>query len=291
MRSPLLFALGLAVFAGAVISACAKGSDGFASDTEEGDSSSADSSSSSSSSGAGGKASGSSSGAGGAGGAGGASSSSSGGSGGSCPESPCKLSAPQCGCGVDEQCSLDGKLAIACVPAGSVMAGQPCDVVNKCGPATICVTPGGANVSVCEKFCDDDSQCQAPGGLCVLKLNDGMGGTLAGVTLCSENCDPTNPLTCPVAGTGCHPAQEAAGQMRFFTTCGGAGAGAQGASCVDNGDCAAGSGCFNTGGPSLICLQYCKVNAPVCPGATQCVPIQVNMVDIVVGNDQYGACL
>jgi hypothetical protein len=151
------------------------------------------------------------------------------------------------------------------------------------------VTPGDAMISICEKYCDDDSQCEAPGGLCLLTLNDGMGGDIAGVTLCTENCDPSSATSC-AAGAGCHVARESMGQMRFFTVCSGTGAGMQNAACMDNGDCAPSFGCFNTG-MTEVCLKYCKVNSPSCPGAAQCVPVQVNMEDVVIGSEQYGACL
>ena len=217
-----------------------------------------------------------------------ASSSSSGTGGGpACTEDPCKLTDPQCGCMDDQQCSIVGT-ARKCVAEGTVAVGQPCGI-QKCGPTLLCVqtTP---SVSTCNEFCDDDADCQAPGGLCIRTLNDGMGGSIPDVTLCTEGCDPTTSAGCPVSGTSCQLGKEAMGQMRFFTFCSGAGTKTQMQACVPaNDECAPSFGCFNIGtmaSPDNVCLKYCKVFGAPCPGLALCQDIGAT-----IGPDSYGACL
>jgi len=304
MRTSLAVAMALVSLVGVMLGACAQGSSYSGSGGEGGEGGDGNgpgpSSNNSASSGGGmggmggmggaGGGSVSSSSSSGSGGSGASSSSSSGsGGGGSCGEMPCKLVAPQCGCASGEMCQVDGMGARACVPAGNVAIGGVCTVDNDCAAGGICLatTP---TVSTCGEFCSSDAQCTAPGGLCVVTLNNGSGGQIPGVTLCSENCNATTNVGC-AAGTGCVFGRESAGQMRLFTTCREVGTGAQGAACTDNGDCAATYGCFNTG--TNECLKYCNVNAPSCPSGTACTAITIGTdeVEVIIGNVTYGACL
>ncbi|MDI3289770.1 hypothetical protein [Polyangium sp. 15x6] len=296
MRTSLAVAIGLVSLVGSVLGACAKGSSGTGVGGGGGEGgewegpgpASNSSSSASGMGGAGGMGGGavSSSGSGA-----GSSSSSSSGSGGSsaCNETPCKLVSPQCGCAAGEMCDIDGTGERACVPAGSAPIGALCGIDNDCAAGGICLatTP---TISTCGEFCSTDAQCTAPGGLCVIKLNDGSGGQVPGVTLCSENCNATTNVGC-AAGTACTFGREAAGQMRLYTTCREAGSGTQNSACTDDTDCAATYGCFNTGTDE--CLKYCNVNAPSCPSGTTCTPITIgnDAVEVIIGNVTYGACL
>ena len=141
------------------------------------------------------------------------------------------------------------------------------------------------------KFCDVDAECQAPGGLCLLTLNDGMGGSIQDVTICTENCNPAKNTGCPVAGTACQLLSENGGQMRFLTRCGDTGVAMQNAPCASSDDCAPKFGCFNTdpADPNAnACFKWCEVNGvQACPAGTVC-----NALDtpILVGNDEYGVC-
>src|SRR5688572_19519517 len=83
-----------------------------------------------------------------------------------CSEQPCKLVAPQCGCEVGYACTVDGPGSRACVQAGTAGQSEPCDDATFCEAGTICVGYTDAQTS-CATFCDDDSQCVAPGGKCV----------------------------------------------------------------------------------------------------------------------------
>lgn len=206
------------------------------------------------------------------------------GSGGACQGNPCKLVAPQCGCAAGEGCTLDNTGAPTCDVAGNVAPGGNCSA-DACQPGSICLgtTP---TTPTCGEFCATDAQCTAPGGLCVVKLNDGSGNEIPGVTLCSENCDPTTNVGC-VSGTGCTFGQEQAGQMRFFTACRESGAKTQGQTCTTNAECAPGYGCINTG--TTQCMKYCKVGT-TCANGMSCSAVSIGGVDIVIGGIQYGIC-
>lgn len=210
--------------------------------------------------------------------------SSSSGSGGACAESPCKLVAPQCGCAAGEGCTLDNMGARVCQAAGGVAPGGNCSL-DDCAPGGICLgtTP---TTPTCGEFCKTDAQCDGPGGLCVVGLNDGNGNPISGVSLCSENCNPTTNSGC-ISGTGCTFGQEQAGQMRFFTACRAIGSGTQGATCMTNADCAATYGCINTG--TKQCMKYCTVGS-TCAGGAACSPISINGTNIEIGGVQYGIC-
>jgi hypothetical protein len=211
------------------------------------------------------------------------------GSGPVCAESPCKLTLPQCGCAGGEQCTV-GASGRSCIPVGNVGNGQVC-AGPECSPGLLClqITPA---VSTCGKFCATDADCTAPGGLCILKLNDGNGGSIPNVVMCTENCDPTTGVGCPVAGTSCQLAQEPMGQMRFLTHCIGAGAGVQGVSCTTSADCASKFSCLNIdpNNPTAgTCLKYCKASNPNgCPAGTTC---KFFSTPATVGAEEYGVCL
>jgi hypothetical protein len=199
-----------------------------------------------------------------------------------CEEQPCKLTAPQCGCAAGERCLLNQSGMRECGAEGSSAVGDAC---GTCQAGGQCLTTQG--MAMCRAYCDDDSQCNGPGGLCALEVNDGMGGTWAD-KFCSENCDPVSGTGCAPATAKCEIGQESDGQMRFFTLCTGSGAGTQGAVCTDTGDCAAGYGCFNAG--TLQCLKWCSpfIN-PTCPGIAVCSAFAPP--GILVGTVEYGACL
>jgi hypothetical protein len=228
-------------------------------------------------------------GAAGSGNAGGAMSS--GGSGGStssstatmCDEDPCKLAAPQCGCGAGEMCTLDDMLAIGCGPAGSVALGQKCDLMNDCAPGGHCAGVAKAQ-GYCVEFCDVDADCGA--ALCLINLNDASGNPVPGVTFCTSDCTPGTNVGCAV-GLSCLVGKEQAGQMRTFGSCRGSGSGAHGATCMSSDDCSPGANCFvlNDANMTRLCLEYCNIASPVCPGNTQCTDLKLNYKGI-----DWGAC-
>lgn len=293
MKARWLVEIAVTSFGILAVAACAEGTVPFGGGGGEGgesewqgasSSSSSSSASSSNTGGAGGGAASSSSSGGPGSSSSSASSASSASSSGACAESPCKLVQPQCGCAAGQACNIDGSPqgTRICVTAGSTPIGNACTMNDECVPGSLCVKTGDT-ISTCMKYCSTDSNCTSPGGLCLITLNDGSSGQIPGVTLCTENCDPSTNVGCPVAGTSCQLAQEPMGQMRLLTRCGAAGFGTQGAACTDDGDCAATFGCFNAG--TTQCLKYCKVGGAACPGGLTCSSLGM------IGNTTYGACL
>lgn len=236
-------------------------------------------------------------GSGGTGGGGGDTTTSTGGGGGdttttsttttaACTESPCKLVAPQCGCAGGEMCAINGDGDRECHTAGDKQVDQACTGLYACAPGTLC-TLVSSSVSICTRYCAADADCG--GGLCVLQLNDPSNPSmpLAGVSLCSDDCDPVSGSGCPGGlGLGCQLGQADDAAMTVFSLCTGAGAGTQGAACTDNEDCAPGLACFNAG--STQCLQWCKPPNGACPAGTACSPFQTPLLYKGV---EYGACL
>lgn len=274
------------------VAACATGSsqigngDGGAGGDGWGGPASSSSSSSSGNAGAGGGS--SSNGAGGAAASSASSSASSASSassssGGVCPDMPCKLVSPQCGCTAGQMCTIDGTGTRMCATAGTVAIGQTCGTGNNCAPGGLCTSSASSMIFTCSKFCSIDTDCTPPSGLCVVKLSDGSGGQIPGVALCSESCDPIANTGCPVAGTSCQLLKESTGQKRLYTQCTASGSGTQGASCTNNLNCAPTYGCFNTG--TSQCVKYCKIGGAACPGSLTCNSLGT------LGATEYGVCL
>lgn len=207
-----------------------------------------------------------------------------GGGGPSCSESPCKLVAPQCGCGGGEKCTLDGTGARACDADGTAPPGAACSAGNDCAAGAICL--GGASAGYCGEFCAADADCGA--NICAVQLGDGAGGVLPDVTLCSSSCDPGSAVGCP-AGLGCVLGQESAGQQRFFFMCFEAGSVGEGGVCASAADCQVGFGCYNNG-TNNVCFRNCNVATQNCPGQTCFALNDQNMLPVVVGSYQVGVC-
>jgi hypothetical protein len=217
-------------------------------------------------------------------------SSSSSSSGSTCPESPCQLTMPQCGCAAGEECTIQGT-ATVCAPAGNVPVGGACGTsADECAEGTLCIE-ASATVSTCKEFCSTNADCVAPGGLCAVQLDNGMGGTIPGVTLCSANCSPLNNTGCPVAGTACQLLEETMAPMSLLSDCVAVGTGTHNTPCdqtMEGGQCAAKFGCFNTGtmaAPDYVCLRYCNVALQNCPGLQLC-----NDLGVMFDGIEYGAC-
>jgi len=203
---------------------------------------------------------------------------------GGCADSPCKLTAPQCGCPANEQCTIAG-FARTCGPVGTIAGGQACTGGSSCVPGSLCV--GGGSVGVCAVFCATDADCAATGGICALGLNDGQGGTIPNALLCSSNCNLTTSAGCP-AGTGCQLGQEQGGQMRWDAFCSSAGTLTKDQPCDPSVGqfCAPSFGCFSTN----TCLQYCNVGGP-CPAGQTCSPLQdQNFNPIILQGNEIGVC-
>ncbi len=205
-----------------------------------------------------------------------------------CADSPCRLVGPQCGCPSGQGCYVSGGTRL-CASAGTSAPGTTCSGVSGCTPGHICinVASSGAATNMCNRFCDTDSDCA--GGLCFYTLNDGAGGSVPDVTICTTPCDPIAQTGCP-STTSCQLLQESMGAMRYFTDCSApTGTGGQGASCTTRSDCRAGFGCVGAPGQ---CLRWCDGIGfsgllGGCPGSLTCYGFTT---PIRVGSTTYGVC-
>lgn len=203
-----------------------------------------------------------------------------------CSEDPCKLVAPQCGCPAGEQCTLadlDGSRT--CKVEGTTAVGGVC-TTETCEAGSICVSVAPP-VSTCSKFCASDADCEAPGGLCLITLNDGVGGEVPNLTLCTDNCDPTTNAGC-AQGTECQIGLENGGLERFLTLCSSVGPGVYSDPCTDNTDCAPTYACTGDLGGGPVCLQWCKVGQGGCLNGLICSPFDPILE---IGSVEYGACI
>jgi hypothetical protein len=215
------------------------------------------------------------------------SSSSSGGGDDSCSEDPCKLVVPQCGCAATDTCTLFGDDGTrGCSPAGTLAQGVEC-TGTECGVGLLCLETA-APISTCVKFCSTDADCEAPGGLCFYKLENGAGAPVPGGTFCTENCDPAVNTGCAL-GTECQISQEPDGALRHFSRCAIEGLGVSGDPCLTNADCGPTLGCIGQVGDQTICLKWCHVaEVDSCPVGLTCSAFSPS---IKLGNVEYGACL
>lgn len=219
---------------------------------------------------------GGSGGAGGSGGSGGGDTGGTGGSGGYCSEDPCKLTMPQCGCPQGEACHLVSYFRV-CLPAGNQTSSQSCQ--DDCAPGLVCLeAPGTYTDPICHKYCYDDSDCDPPGGLCLLSI-------LGNVGACTHNCDPITTVGCDEPNHKCGIFTEADPPYRNLTQCTAAGTGTQQQPCSSSFDCAPGLECLSINSQTM-CLTWCNVNAPYCPVGT-CLSFTTPML---LGSVEYGAC-
>jgi hypothetical protein len=204
-----------------------------------------------------------------------------------CAETPCKLTEPQCGCASGKECGISN-FAVACVKAGTKGWGTACSNQFDCGPGFICL--GGGTTDLCVKFCDTDADCTQMGGICAVQLSDGTAtGSIPGVQLCSNACDPTKNTGCPT-GMTCRIGQEQSGQMRWFGICSASGTAGEAQSCTRGTDCKARFDCFLTNGADE-CFEYCDADLNNCPAGQTCSAlVDANMAPIVLNNKSIGAC-
>jgi len=207
--------------------------------------------------------------------------------GGSCSESPCRLAPPQCGCPAGQGCYLDSSSARICGTPGPETEGRACSGTTACQPGLLCISL--ASTGFCSRFCSTDADCTGgAGSLCILTLDDGSGGALPGVKLCTQQCDPTSlsPSGCP-SGLGCALYEETEAPMRLFTGCRPAGTAGTGASCTNTDDCATGHFCADPAGLGDECVRYCRYPGGGCGSGQVCNDFSE---PIVVGGVEYGFC-
>lgn len=200
-----------------------------------------------------------------------------------CPEQPCKLIAPQCGCNPGRQCTIGTSGERECIVAGTAPVGATCGA-EECVPGSMCLGPA-ANALSCLEFCDADNDCTGPGGICYFTIDDGNGGAVPGAKLCTTNCDPTTNSGC-ASGLGCQAVRDMT-IVDPFTFCAEAGTGGDTAPCAGGfADCAPTFGCFTQNG-SNICLKWCKVGVTACGGGLTCQSLAEPMI---IGSTEYGVC-
>jgi hypothetical protein len=199
-----------------------------------------------------------------------------------CEGDPCELTAPQCGCPTGQMCDyVPG--AIECVAEGSQQLGEECTPYS-CGPGLHCLQTFGPPLS-CHSWCDSDADCG--GARCLVGLSDGEGGIFS-QRLCGTVCDPPTSSGCGLQGSKCALLLNLTTD-EWYTACGEAGPGDEGAACADSGDCMAGHHCI-TDPASMIknCRRYCQVAEPICPPSQTCFNFEPSsVVDGVI----YGACI
>lgn len=205
-----------------------------------------------------------------------------------CTETPCKLVAPQCGCPAGQGCYIDGTGARLCAMAGVNAQGAACSGTTSCTAGNLCVNidRAGGSTGSCLHFCSSDTHCG--GGICFYELDDGAGGVLTGVRLCTQACNPVTQTGCR-AGAYCDVFREPAGAMRYFTDCTAPpmGAGVQGSPCTTVDQCASGYTCADPG-TGNECMKWCNVTTGSgCSGGRTCIGFSPA---ITVGTTEYGVC-
>lgn len=212
---------------------------------------------------------------------------------GTCPKSPCAL-VEQCGCTSPQVCDLDS----AQFPSGGTECrdvltpgteDDTCASVFDCAAGYVCVGDS------CRKYCNEDTDCSGPGGICLVQLQYGGGNDIPGAVVCTVDCQP-NLVTgnsCP-AGYGCHlyyydPDGVADnGDEVNITDCDPppASGGALNASCTTNDQCNPGLDCITVNGTPQ-CKYTCTLPGGTCPSGT----CQGFTDPAIVGGVEYGVCI
>jgi hypothetical protein len=183
-------------------------------------------------------------------------------------------------CGAEETCivgmNADGTVDstnqhASCFPITDTLpTSSSCTYANDCGEGAFCSTVLG-----CTTYCAVGSDC-ADGVPCIAFSSPEavLGGTTFG--FCAPPCDPSDPHAC------------ATGTCSFLTdtdtVCALPGAGALGASCVQDGDCARGLGCDNV---AQVCTRYCRAGSTDC-GSKRC--LTAGEPPLSYGGSTYGYC-
>ncbi len=157
---------------------------------------------------------------------------------------------------------------------GNPDGGDACNtgLPGPCQPGTLVCQNGGL---VCDGNVDP-----AASETCGNSIDDDCSGVVDNG--CS--CDPGNPGLDCAANESCEPTEV----FGDDATCSGpTGVGTQYSSCIDNGDCAPGHVCVNTGAGTVYCMQWCTSFAQ-CPFALDdCVSLDPM---VYAGNQEWGVC-
>jgi len=147
----------------------------------------------------------------------------------------CETSIEGADCDLVSQCGCDKKKSLACQPDngkpvctaeyGKIKLGELCMDVGVCEAGTGCY---GNPYGLCKEFCNEDTDCAAPGDKCVETTRDGK--PVPGVSVCSVACSETLPCKANAACTfvasrngyfcyGCKPEYEG-GECNIVQQCG-----------------------------------------------------------------------
>jgi len=185
-----------------------------------------------------------------------------------------------CGCDPGQKCS-SGQSGLACVAAGTKVAGEACAGDGECVPGTVCLSYGGSQT--CRVFCDDVHPCGADEA-CYVGVNDRSVPPKVVATICGPTCILLV-QDCTIAGQSCYPSPEVY-PVAEKGTCRPSGAGVQGETCATSSNCATGYVCVKLGGSGTsICAKMCdrEGGAPACELQTTCGPLS--------GHTKTGICL
>jgi hypothetical protein len=207
-----------------------------------------------------------------------------------CSETPCRFNPPQCGCPTGQACYATATSA-QCQMPGTGASGTVCANGGDCVGGDMCVNFGTSTTParLCSQICLADTDCG--GGLCIYTINNGMGGTVPNLVLCSHPCNVAAQTGCPT-GWSCNVLQEPMGMMRAYTDCVSTpGTGTTNATCTTDTDCAAGFACVDTQDPmhaGTRCHHWCRYPAGTeCTGGQVCVNFSP---DLVINTVDYGVC-
>lgn len=201
---------------------------------------------------------------------------------GLCPEAPCRVVAPQCGCAPGLGCAPDPAGGLSCSMRGAASEGELCDTSADCAPGLNCGKFGGrAPPGTCVPYCGTAADC-ASGRSC-----SQMSPPIAGLGLCSALCDAVAQTGCP-AGTACFvfPVPSVPdGAVTLGSACSAPTGLAEGATCARPRDCGPGLTCADLGG-GLVCAPQCVVGGAACVSGS-CAPYSMPVTHLGV---EYGVC-
>lgn len=198
-----------------------------------------------------------------------------------CPEAPCRLLAPQCGCTTGQGCVESGGMR-SCAPVGTVGPGDVCSGPADCAAALHCIHWGDRPYpGVCRELCADDGHCLTS-GRCLEAVSGGTTGS------CGFDCNPLTDAGCPPP-LRCYAFPvllQATAEAVIGTTCAMAAGAAAGTTCARARECGPGTTCV-MGETEGTCRTLCTTEVE-CPGAPTCQPLGL-VYD--VGGLPLGACI
>jgi hypothetical protein len=191
---------------------------------------------------------------------------------------------PQCGCPSGQKCDVPMTTTTAvagCVTAGDGESESVCVGNTDCAAGLSCV------FEVCRPFCtaaELGSTCppttNSPAlGECVQLNDDDV--AVPQDTVCLFDCTPW-PNNCP-SGEGC-VVLGANDTNLYYSDCEASGAGAAGATCASNSDCAAGTQCESS---SFTCMQLCSTTSDC---ASLGAAYECDVDEFTVNGGTYGVC-